>query len=321
MPPDGPTLGACALLVPAVGAGVHGVLLVAQIAAAVAIWGWRAVSGRDTTAEKPAVEGSGFLGTGSAVRRAGGQILGSRQTQEDDLGFIDSSVLDPDGHHPVAVVADGMGGHASGDVASRLAVRAFVEAYGVQGRPAERLRGSLRHANEALAGAIRADRSLDGMGSTLVAAALSSGGLEWISVGDSRLYLARDGRIKRLNADHSMAPVIAAIRDIDPQAANGLNPNELRSALVGGDIARIDASALPETLLPRDIVLLASDGLGTLDDGEIARIVGASRDGGPEAVSDALLAAVESRAAPRQDNVTVALLEAPAPASDSGRGE
>lgn len=245
------------------------------------------------------------------VRRAGGQTVGARETQEDEIGFIDSRALDPRGPHPVAIVADGMGGHAGGEVASRIAVRAFVEAYADEGRVADRLRAALDRANEAIGRAIDTDRALDGMGTTLVAAALTSEGLEWISVGDSRLCLYRDGRLRQLNADHSMAPVIAAMREVDPAAADGMKAHELRSALVGRTIAKIDVSTAPERLKPGDLVLLASDGLDTLDDEETAAIITARRADGPEAVTDALLAAVQAHGREAQDNATVALLEAP----------
>ena len=245
------------------------------------------------------------------LRRAGGQLLGKREVQEDELGFIDGPTLDPVGQHPVVVVADGMGGHASGELASRLAVRAFIEAYGAEGRPADRLRAALERANEAIDEAVQENLSLDGMGATLVAAAVTADGLEWISVGDSPLYLCRGGRIKRLNADHSMAPIIAALRESDPATARGMNPNELRSALVGFTLATVDASPMPELLQPGDLILAASDGLNTLGGDETAAIVADRRPDGPEAVKDALLAAVAARDAPAQDNVTVALIEAP----------
>ena len=253
----------------------------------------------------------------SAVRRAGGQIRGARELQEDDLGFIDGATLDPQGEHPVAVVADGMGGHAGGDVASRHAVRAFITGYAATGGVHDRLRAALDRANQAIASAVREDPARDGMGATLVAAALTTDGLEWISVGDSPLFLYRDGVLKRLNEDHSMAPVIAALREVDPDAAAGMNPHELRSALVGSKISKIDASQMPELLRSGDLVLLASDGLATLDENETAEIIDRSRGGGPAAVRDALLAAVEARARPAQDNVSVAVMEAPSASPES----
>ena len=256
--------------------------------------------------------GSATVATGSGpLRRAGGQILGAREVQEDELGFIDGSTLDPVGQHPVAIVADGMGGHAGGELASRLAVRAFIDAYGSEGAPAGRLRAALDAANRAIDDAVHENLSLDGMGATLVATAVTSDGLEWISVGDSPLYLYRGGRLKRLNEDHSMAPVIEALRESDPATARGMNPNELRSALVGFSIPKVDASPMPELLLPGDLVVAATDGLNTLSVDETASIISDRRGDGPEAVTDALLAAVAARAVPTQDNTTVAILEIP----------
>ena len=245
------------------------------------------------------------------LRRAGGQLIGAREAQEDEFGFIDGSTLDHEGRHPVVIVADGMGGHAGGEMASRLAVRAFVDAYGLDGAPADRLRAALDAANRSIDDAVCENLSLDGMGATLVAATVTTDGLEWISVGDSPLYLYRAGRLKRLNEDHSMAPVIEALRESDPATARGMNPNELRSALVGFEIAKVDASPMPELLLPGDLIVAATDGLNTLSVDETASIVSDCRDDGPEAVTDALLAAVAARAVPTQDNATVAIIEIP----------
>ena len=296
--------------------GLLALIALAQIPFAALMWCLRAQPadrGRPAQAGgRSAASLSGAAGTATAhLSRAGGQLLGARNAQEDELGFIDGSTLDSNGQHPVVVVADGMGGHASGQLASRLAVRAFVEAYGTEGRPDDRLRAALDRANQAIDEAIRDNLSLDGMGTTLVAAAVTADGLEWVSVGDSPLHLYRDGRLKRLNEDHSMAPVVATMREIDPATARGMNPNDLRSALVGFALTKVDASPMPELLRPGDLILLASDGLDTLDDGEIVSIISASRRDGPEAVKDALLAAVAAQNAPAQDNVTVALIEAP----------
>ena len=105
------------------------------------------------------------------------------------------------------------------------------------------------------------------------------------------------------------------MREVDPAAADGMKAHELRSALVGRAIARIDVSTAPERLQPGDLVLLASDGLDTLDDEETAAIITARRADGPEAVTDALLAAVQAHGREAQDNATVALLEAPGAAT------
>ena len=249
---------------------------------------------------------------GGPLRHAGGQLLGTRKTQEDDIGFIAGVTLDPEGHHPAVVVADGMGGHAAGEVASGLVVREFMDAYGVEGPASDRLRVALDSANRALGEAIAGNPALQGMGTTLVAAAVTSNGLEWISVGDSALFLYRAGQLRRLNEDHSMRPVIAALREVDPEAAEAMSPHQLRSALVGSDIAQIDAASMPELLMLGDVVLATTDGMDTLDDRETAGIVADHCNGGPEAIRDALLAAVANRCAATQDNATVAVIEAPA---------
>ena len=189
------------VLAAAAAAGLLGLAVLVQVPAMTVMWWLRGRSGRNerevqvgAPSETPSVPGTKPV----RLRRAAGQLLGAREIQEDDFGFIDGATLEPGGQHPVVVVADGMGGHASGEMASRLAVRAFVEAYGTEGRPSDRLRAGLDHANRAIDDAVRKNLSLDGMGTTLVAAAVTTDGLEWVSVGDSPLYLYRDGRLKRL---------------------------------------------------------------------------------------------------------------------------
>ena len=285
----------------------------AALPTAVVLWMWRlwlpqADHSHDSS---PAPVPADREAPAGCVRHASRQMIGARTNQEDSFGFIDSPVLDPAGRHPVAIVADGMGGHARGDMASRLAVRSFVTAYADTGTPADRLQASLEKANEAIAEAVTEDPSLEGMGTTLVAAALTSNGLEWISVGDSPMYLFRGKHLKRLNEDHSMVPVIAAMREMQMEIAKEINPHELRSALVGCNIDKIDTSPLPELLQAGDLVLLASDGIDTLDSSEAASILDAHRHEGPEAIATALLEAVTAHASPTQDNVTVILIEVP----------
>ena len=208
LPLDTGAAASAFVLVIAAAIGMLALFMLAQIPAVVLMWWLR---------EKPAYSRSDAPDDGGSASsraaadavpmrlpHAGGQLLGRRELQEDELGFIDGPTLDPGSQHPVVIVADGMGGHASGELASRLAVRAFIEAYGTEGRPADQLRAALDRANQAIDDAIRDNLSLDGMGTTLVAAAVTADGLEWISVGDSPLYLCRGGRLKRLNEDHSM---------------------------------------------------------------------------------------------------------------------
>lgn len=247
------------------------------------------------------------------------QIPGGREYQEDDYGLIEREDPDMD---EVLLLADGMGGHVSGDTASRMVVKTFVETYhDTEGPTTDRLRACLTAANDALAEATDEKPELTGMGSTVVAAVISQHGLDWISVGDSPLWLFRDGTLHRLNADHSMAPVLANLvavgRMTEEEAATDSKRNALRSAVMGDEIHLIDVSSQPVAIRKSDRLLLASDGLMTLEDEDIARILKGKHDAPLEAIAEALIHAVEAVERPNQDNTTVLLYR---PETDCGEG-
>ncbi len=250
-------------------------------------------------------------------RFAARQIPGKREYQEDDYGLLDGRDLGLDGsEHTMLLVADGMGGHVGGATASGLLSKTFVEAYPqVSGPIVDRLRDCLEAANKAMADAIVENPELDSMGSTLVAAVVASEGLNWISVGDSPLWLFREGALERLNADHSMAPVLADLvatgRMTAEEAARDSRRYSLRSAVMGDDIHLIDVSSQPVAVQQGDRLLLASDGLMTLSDQEIAAILKKTQDAPLADSAEALIQAVENAESPHQDNATV-LLYAPA---------
>ena len=242
-------------------------------------------------------------------RFAARQIPGKREYQEDDYGLIEG--VDSDSNE-VLVIADGMGGQVGGDTASRTVIKTFIETYSdTTGLISDRLRACLMAANNALSSAIDAHPALDGMGTTVVAVVISQRGLEWISVGDSPLWLFREGQLRRLNADHSMAAVFADLvavgRMTQEEAATDPKRHALRSAVMGDDIHLIDVSSQPVALKRGDRVVLASDGLLTLADDEIARILQTMQAAPLSEVSDALIHAVEDAAHPHQDNTTVLL--------------
>jgi PPM family protein phosphatase len=238
---------------------------------------------------------------------------GARSYQED------AADVQPDADAVIAVLADGMGGHAGGAVASELASTSFLRAYGAaEGDVRERLAESLDLANAAIA--TRADESPDlaGMGCTLIGAVFLPGRLEWISVGDSPLFLVREGAITRLNEDHSLSPEIDRLAELGfmswEAARTDARRHILRSALTGTEIEMIDRPAAALGLEPGDVVILASDGIHTLPDTDIARIVIAAQS--PDAAAEALLAAVEAADDPHQDNTTVVVVRvSPDPAT------
>jgi protein phosphatase len=204
------------------------------------------------------------------------------------------------------VLADGMGGHARGDIAADLATKAFLAS--IETNPSA-LDKALSAANASIRAAIASNDALNGMGSTIVGVVVAGAGLRWISVGDSPLMLLRGGRNYRLNADHSMreilAGMVAAGRLSAEDAARDPKRGALRSTVSGDEIELIDAPDDAVPLEGGDVVLLASDGIETLAPEEIARVTQAARAGGARGIVDSLLAAVDSRHSKYQDNTSI----------------
>ena len=202
-----------------------------------------------------------------------------------------------------------MGGHVGGDIAAKIAVKAFVGDLIASADPAAHLERALASANGAVRKAVAAARALEGMGSTLVAATVSGNRLRWISVGDSLLLVVRDGKPRRLNADHSMRPVlddlVASGRLTAKDAAADPSRNALRSSVSGGDIEMIDAPSEDFVLEDGDIVLLATDGLATLSDAEIASIATTALPRGADSIVESLLGRVGDAKYEYQDNTTI----------------
>lgn len=259
------------------------------------------------------------------------QIQGDRDYQEDDFGLLDSGeasldATDPHAQpkkteHSLMVLTDGMGGHKGGGVASGIVTRTFLEIYEhANGDVPARLERSLFAANDALSQAINNNKNLSGMGTTLVAIVATDHGIEWLSVGDSPLWLYRDGSLERLNEDHSMAPVlddlVATGRLSEEDKDKDGRKNSLRSALMGDEIAIIDTSPTLMALLADDIIVLASDGLETLPEKIIAKTIKKNRKKGLEVCVSALMQRVEKANKQYQDNCTVLVYRPPLPEGD-----
>jgi protein phosphatase len=232
---------------------------------------------------------------------------GARNYQED------AAAVRQDGGGLIAVLADGMGGHAGGAVASELATVSFLEGYlAAEGDVEARLAEALGRANAAILGEAAARPALRGMGCTLVGVVFAVEGIDWISVGDSPLYLVRSGETMRLNEDHSLAPEIDRLAEIGriSWAAARADPSRhvLRSALTGTAIEMIDRPRVRLSLNPDDTVVLASDGIHAIPEADIARIATAAAS--PAAAAEALLAAVAAADDPHQDNTTVVVVRA-----------
>jgi protein phosphatase len=227
-------------------------------------------------------------------RGEGDQHRGDRPYQEDSWALKrlgDGSLL--------AVVADGMGGHAGGAVASKLAVEAFVHSVEQGGGLAD----GLQDANAAIGKGAVDKPALEGMGATLVAAHVRGDEVRWISVGDSPFFLISAGKIERLNADHSMAPQIKEMVErgllTEDEAASHPARHTLREAVMGDPLTLIDKGS--RRLGPDAKLLLCSDGVQTLSEKEI--------ESGALKPVRGLIETVLAARAEHQDNITVIKLE------------
>ncbi|HXJ00605.1 MAG TPA: protein phosphatase 2C domain-containing protein [Micropepsaceae bacterium] len=239
---------------------------------------------------------------------AAGQMVGDRHEQEDDFAVLDLS----HGQHErlLFVLADGMGGHAAAADVAHSAVTRFREfVKDAVGPLSLRLQPALAATNAAIAVSIVRDESRKGAGCTLLAAAIEDRTLSWISVGDSSLLLFRNKRLQRLNADHSMRPVlsrlVAAGRLSAGMASRDPRRHSLRSAVTGGEIPHICSAPEPFMLLPGDCVILASDGLETLSSRSIASILKRTAGMNSLAVVQHLLKATRAGGSRNQDNTTI----------------
>jgi PPM family protein phosphatase len=254
------------------------------------------------------------------------QSVGKRGNQEDAAGVIvaNSSFATGDGSEQsgsfstriAAVICDGMGGHASGDVAANLACQSFLDVYRTDSdgaaSPDDRLFSACMSANESIARGVEADRDLKGMGTTFAAVQIRDRTLHWVSVGDSHVLLLRRGRLIKLNQDHSMRPVIEAMVRrglLTPEdAARHPDRNALRSALMGGPVDIIDRGIGGLALAPGDVLILATDGLDVVAKSVIADRVRPRKFPDLSAQARSVVDQADRVGGAEQDNTTVIIV-------------
>jgi PPM family protein phosphatase len=226
-----------------------------------------------------------------------------------DVGIVrsgneDNFLVVPE--HAIFVVADGMGGHAAGEVASEMAVRIIAEELRdlrdvAPADAAERMRKAIRDANATIFQRTLAEHDKRGMGTTATVMGLLDGSYLIGQVGDSRAYLLRDGALVQLTKDHSYVQ-----EQVD---AGYLSPAEARTHPYSNVITRCvgaNVDVAPDTYVGAvrrgDIFLLASDGLtGMIDDEELHQILLSGAE--PEALATALIDEANRRGG--LDNITV----------------
>jgi len=197
------------------------------------------------------------------------------------------------------LVADGMGGHSNGRLASQMVCEKLLELAGDRS-----LEAAVLGAHDAVLSAVRQNPQLDGMGSTVVAAQVRDGVCRIVWVGDSRAYLWRDGSLIRLTRDHSL-------RELQPMEPHSLPPG----GIVNSDDRRIfqalgrgdpQPSSVNLQLKNGDRILLASDGLnGELDDDELAAVLASSAD--PTSAAETLISAALVKGG--RDNISTIVVD------------
>jgi len=243
---------------------------------------------------------------------ASDQIDGARDYQED--AFMVSLLSDTDEGMASALVimADGMGGHAAGNVASNMVVATFNKAFQSEfnGRDVPvSLTSALNRANQQIHDSIAETPALRGMGCTMVSAYLEDNNLYWVSVGDSHLYLIRDRELIKQNADHSYGAYIDLMKEqgMEIEEQPGMSRNMLMSAMTGEEISSIDCPNSAVKLKPGDRLIIASDGLDTLGAGAIIQY--SSWSATARECVYALLKAVEEANKINQDNTTIIVID------------
>ncbi len=243
---------------------------------------------------------------------ASDQIDGARDYQEDaymvnQLGEADNGEV-----CSLIIMADGMGGHAAGNVASNMVVATFNKTFQAKfptTEIADVLTDALNRSNDQIRASVKETPALRGMGCTMVTAYLQGTDLYWVSVGDSHLYLIRDRELIKQNADHSYGAYLDMMKEqgmeIDEQA--GMSRNMLMSAMTGEEISSIDVAGTPIKLRAGDRVVVASDGLDTLGAGAIIQY--SSWSATAKECVYALLKAVEDANKINQDNTTLIVVD------------
>jgi len=220
------------------------------------------------------------------------------------------------------VVADGMGGHAAGEVASRIAVESINEFICLTSGDEEitwpfgldenisydgnRLKTAIRFANKKVLEATREKSEYEGMATTVAAVLVDDAAANLGHVGDSRVYLFRQGAISQLTSDHSWVneQLLSGVISADQARSHPLR-NVVTRAL--GGKADLQVEMQVHKIEPGDILLICSDGLTTmLADDEMAKVVQQAGDDLPKAAK-ALVAAANGRGG--EDNITVLLLK------------
>jgi PPM family protein phosphatase len=240
-----------------------------------------------------------------AWEAAGGSDVGRVRAGNEDAYLVDPL-------HGVFLVADGMGGHAAGEIASAVAAEAVGRtlvrgvAEGLQADDlAQALSDSIHAAHHAILAYSSAHPDTVGMGTTLTALVVCDDGTFRLGhIGDSRMYVMRHGKLAQVTRDHTWVQKEVDAGRLTERAARSHRLSHILTRALGADSAD-DPDLMAGTFLPGDLILLATDGLtGMISDRTIRRILSHTDPLGEQV--DALIDAANGRGG--RDNITAVLV-------------
>jgi PPM family protein phosphatase len=211
---------------------------------------------------------------------------------------------------PVAAVADGMGGHNAGEVASAIAIEELTALKGMGPWPNERaatddLKRAIVRANRRIREMAAGDRELNGMGTTLVAVLEDGDSVHLANVGDSRAYLLRQGELTQVTVDHTLVQELVDDGRLSPKDAERHPQRSMITRALGVD-HEVEIDLFTYKLLPGDRLVLCSDGLSdVLKPPQIRNALLRVRD--PQKAAERLVALAVEGGGP--DNITVIVID------------
>lgn len=230
--------------------------------------------------------------------------IGRKRKQNQDYVFTSQRAI---GNLPnLFIVADGMGGHKAGEYASKYTVETICNCIerSFEKSPTLILQKAIELANTHIRQKASEDISLEGMGTTVVAATCLGKYLQVANVGDSRLYIVNE-EIRQITRDHSKVEELVRVGVLDREAARNHPEKNIITRAVGANDA-VEADFFTVELAPGDIVLMCSDGLtNMLEDEEIRDIL--KGPGDLEEKAQKLIEAANAHGG--KDNISVILIE------------
>ena len=240
------------------------------------------------------------------ARAAGMSDVGRCRKVNQDMFLLDESL-------GLYAVADGMGGHAAGEVASDLAISALAGSLRQRERrgrwsaaeAGEMLRAGFQEGNRKICESVRMREDWRGMGTTIVALVLAEGRAVVAHVGDSRAYLLRNGALRQLTSDHSWVNEQVKLGLLTEEQAHRHPMRNIVTRALGNE-PDVQVDLVEEEVRPGDVFVLCSDGLsGMLADREIGEVLH-ERGAVPQVACRELVERANARGG--EDNITVIVL-------------